>query len=225
MAKRKDYNQSYFENIDTEDKAYFLGFIYADGSIVTNKRNSLYLKLHTKDLHIIETFIKCIGGEMTPWKQKKRDIIQVSISGEKILNDLLKIGLHQNKTFTIKYPDINPELERHFIRGYFDGDGCIRVKTDKRDGSKIGDLRFVSGSIDMLNKINERMNVLFDTKKNSLYGPKDKNYKYPGYGAMTDIEKIYKGFYEDSNFFLFKKKETFDNVINIIKDKKKYRKK
>lgn len=225
MAKRKEYNHSYFENIDTEDKAYFLGFIYADGSIVTNKRNSFYLKLHIKDLHIIKTFIKCIDGEMTPWKQKGRDIIQVSISGEKIINDLLKIGLHQNKTFTLKYPEINPELERHFLRGYFDGDGCIRIKTDKRDGSQIGDMRFVGGSVEMLNGINERMNFLFGTKKNSLYGPKDKNYRFLGWGSMTDIEKIYKGFYEDSNFFLYRKKETFDSVINIIKDKKKYRKK
>jgi hypothetical protein len=38
--KRKEYNHYYFENIDTEDKAYFLGFIYADGCIVKNKRNS-----------------------------------------------------------------------------------------------------------------------------------------------------------------------------------------
>lgn len=92
-------------------------------------------------------------------------------------------------------------------------------------GCQIGDMRFVGGSIDFLNKINERMNVLFGTKKNTLYGPKDKNYKFLGWGSMTDIEKIYKGFYEGSNLFLYRKKETFDKVINIIKDKKKYRKK
>ena len=57
--KRKEYNHSYFEKIDTEDKAYFLGFIYADGSIVTNKRNSLYIKIHSKDQHILEDLIKC----------------------------------------------------------------------------------------------------------------------------------------------------------------------
>ena len=50
--KRKEYNHSYFEIIDSEDKAYFLGFIYADGCLVTNKRSSLYIKIHTKDQHI-----------------------------------------------------------------------------------------------------------------------------------------------------------------------------
>jgi hypothetical protein len=222
--RRKEYNQSYFENIDTEDKAYFLGFIYADGSVATEKRNSLFIKIHIKDSHIIESFINCINGEMIPWKQKNRDIIQVSVSGKKIINDLLNLGLHQNKTFTLKYPDIPIELERHFIRGYFDGDGCIRVKTDSRDGSKIGDMRFVGGSIDMLNTINDRMKFLFGIKKNSLYGPKNKNYKFLGWGSMSDIEKIYNGFYEDSNFYLKRKKETFDEVMSIIKDKIKYRK-
>jgi intein-encoded DNA endonuclease-like protein len=221
--RRKEYNQNYFENIDSEDKAYFLGFIYADGSLITDKRNSLYIKVHTKDSHIIETFINCINGEMIPWKSKSRDIIQVSVSGKKIIDDLLKIGLHQNKTFTLKYPKIPIELERHFIRGFFDGDGCIRVKTDSRDGAKVGDMRFVCGSIDMLNTINERMNFLFGAKKNLLYGS-NKNYKYLGWGAMSDIERIYSGFYQDSNFYLKRKKETFDEVLSIIKDKIKYRK-
>ena len=222
--KRKEYNHSYFENIDSEDKAYFLGFIYADGSVVENKRNSLYIKIHPKDQHILEDLIKCIDGEMDIWKPKDRDICQIGLSGKTIINDLIRNGLHQNKTFTIKYPNIPVELERHFLRGYFDGDGCIRIKKDKRDGNEIGDMRIVGGSIDMLNSINERMNFLFGTKKNSLYGPKDKDYKFLGWGGMKDIESIYHGFYDNSNFYLKRKKETFDKVMNTIKDKKKYRK-
>jgi hypothetical protein len=192
---------------------------------VTNKRSSLYIKIHTKDQHILEDLIKCIDGEMKIWNPKNREICQITISGKKIVNDLIKHGLHQNKTFSLKYPNIPIEFERHFIRGYFDGDGCIRIKKDKRDGKEVGDLRFVGGSIDILNSINERMNFLFETKKNSLYGPKDKNYRFFGWCGMTDIENIYHGFYDDSSFYLNRKKETFDKVIDIIKDKKKYRKK
>ena len=224
---KKYFNESYFENIDSEDKAYFLGFIYADGCIRYDEKRSIYntlIKIHSKDEHILHSLIECVDGDLKIIKVKNRDIVQLSLTGKKLSKDLINIGLHQNKTFTLKYPEINPELERHFLRGYFDGDGCIRIKTDKRDGSQIGDMRFVGGSVEMLNGINERMNFLFGTKKNSLYGPKDKNYRFLGWGSMTDIEKIYKGFYEDSNFFLHRKKETFDNVINIIKDKKKYRK-
>jgi hypothetical protein len=61
--KRKKYNENYFEKIDSEDKAYFLGLICADGCILNNKKTYRYqvaLKLHIKDIEILKTFIKCI---------------------------------------------------------------------------------------------------------------------------------------------------------------------
>lgn len=123
------------------------------------------------------------------------------------------------------FEKIDTEDKAYFLRGYFDGDGCIRTSINKRDGTKRGDLRIVGGSLDMLNKINERMNVLFGTNINKLYGPRNKEFKYIGWAGMTDIEKIYQGFYSDSNLFLKRKKIIFDEVITIINDKKKYRKK
>ena len=226
--RRNKYNENYFEKIDTEDKAYFLGLIFADGSVVYNPnryRYQLSLKLHPKDKHILISLIKHIEGEMNVWEDSKRNICQISLSGKKIINDLIKLGVTPNKTFTLNYPKINENLEKHFLRGYFDGDGCIRVKKDKRDGTKLGDLRIVSGSIEMLNTINERMNKLFGTNINKLYGPKNKEYRYIGWASMNDIENIYEGFYSDSDLFLIRKKHIFDEVNRIIKDKQKYRKK
>lgn len=226
--RKKTYNENYFENIDSEDKAYFLGLIAADGCIINNKKKYRYmlcLKLHKKDIHILKSFKESIGSEKKIWCSKKRDMCEVTISGKKMINDLIKLGLDSNKTFVLKYPEIEEKLEKHFLRGYVDGDGCIRINTDKRDNSKRGDLRIVSGSIDILNKINERMNVLFNTNINKLYGPKNANYKYIGWAGMTDIEKIYYGLYEGSNLFLYRKKIIFDEVMKTIKNKQKYRKK
>ena len=73
--------------------------------------------------------------------------------------------------------------------------------------------------------INERMNVLFGTNLNKLYGPKNKEYKFIGLAGMKDIEKIYEVFYVNANLFLNRKKTIFDDVIFEIKNKKKYRKK
>jgi hypothetical protein len=226
--KKKKYNENYFETIDSEDKAYFLGFIFADGCItndVKKYRYQLTIKLHNKDFSILERFIKSIDGEMGIWKNKKREMCEVFLSGKKIINDLQTLGVVQNKTFLVKYPQIDEKFERHFLRGYFDGDGCIRINTDKRDGSQRGDLKIVGGSLDMLNKINERMNLLFGTNINKLYGPKNKEYKFIGWSKMKDIENIYNGFYHESNFFLQRKKHIFDEVIETIKNKQKYRKK
>ena len=69
------------------------------------------------------------------------------------------------------------------------------------------------------------MNVLFGTNINKLYGPKDKEFKYIGWAGMTDIEKIYEGFYSETNLFLERKKIIFDEVNKIINNKKRYRKK
>jgi hypothetical protein len=229
IKKRKYfYDENFFEKIDNEEKAYFLGFIFADGCVVNDSKKSRYqvtLKLHTKDKHILESFITSVKGEMPVWKHGQREMVEIHFSGKKMVNDLINLGAIQNKTFTIQYPTINETLEKHFLRGYFDGDGCIRVNEDKRDNTKRGDLRIVSGSLDMLNKINERMNILFGVNINKLYGPKDKAFKYIGWSGMSDIEKIYHGFYDDSMLFLNRKKNIFDEVIKIIENKQKYRKK
>jgi len=225
--KKKGYDEKYFENIDSEDKAYFLGLIYSDGCLINDYKNFRYrlvLKLHKKDKHILEDFIKCICGEMSVWNHGQRDMCEVGFSGKKIINDLESIGLIQNKTFNLKYPKIEEGLERHFIRGYFDGDGCIRINKDKRDNSQRGDLRFVGASTNFLSTINKRMRHLFGVNENKLYGPKNKDYKFIGWASMADIEKIYKGFYKDSTLFLHRKKIIFDSVIEIIKNKQKYRK-
>jgi hypothetical protein len=229
IKKRKYFfDENFFEKIDNEEKAYFLGFIFADGSVTNDDKkyiNRVTLKLHTKDIHILESFIKSVNGEMSVWKHGQREMAEVGMSSRKMVNDLVNLGAIPNKTFTLQYPTINETLEKHFLRGYFDGDGCIRVSEDKRDKSKRGDLRIVSGSIDFLNKINERMNVLFGTNINKLYGPKNKDFKYIGWAGMTDIEKIYHGFYDNSVLFLNRKKIIFDEVIGIINSKNKYRKK
>ncbi len=216
--KKKKYNENYFQVIDSEDRAYFLGLIYADGCIINDSKNFRYrlvLKLHTKDKHILEEFINCIGGEMSVWINGQRDMCEIGFSGKKIISDLESIGLIQNKTFSLKYPKIEEGLERHFLRGYFDGDGCIRKNMDKRDNSQRGDLRIVGGSINFLEKMNQRMNYLFGVNQNKLYGPKNKQYKFIGWAGMTDIEKIYEGFYIDSNLFLQRKKIIFDDVVEI----------
>jgi len=226
--KRKKFNEDYFEAIDTPEKAYFLGFIFADGCLIDDPKKYRYklnIKIHNKDEDILEKFISLLDSEVKIWKSKNRDISEIGFSSKKIINDLKNIGLHQNKTYTIDYPKIDEKLERHFLRGYFDGDGCIRINEDKRDKTKRGDLRIVGGSVKFIETLNERMGKLFGVNVNKLYGPKDKNYKFIGWAGMSDIERIYDGFYSDTDLFLNRKKIIFDEVIDLIGDKNKYRKK
>ena len=121
---RHKIDLDYFENIDNQDKAYFLGLMYSDGSV---SKNQFYLKL--KDEDCIQKFkeaLKCdypIIYRDFPYKS-----YSLIVSSQKMCNDLSNLGCVPNKTGIIRLPDIREDLIRHFIRGFFDGDGCIQLQ-------------------------------------------------------------------------------------------------
>ena len=103
--KRKKFNEDYFEVIDTPEKAYFLGFIFADGCLIDNPKEYRYklnIKIHNKDEDILERFISLLDSEVKIWRSRKRDISEVGFSSKKMIHDLKNIGIHQNKTYTIE---------------------------------------------------------------------------------------------------------------------------
>lgn len=130
-------NESYFEKIDTKNKAYILGFLYADGS-VTNK--AWRIKLQKKDKCIIEKIKKEIkyDGPILWRRPEKRErdgkitysqgSFALSIARVKMAADLTKLGCMENKTWNLRFPT-EEQVPREFIpdllRGYWDGDGSI----------------------------------------------------------------------------------------------------
>lgn len=114
---------NFFKTIDTEEKAYFLGIMFSDGSV---SRNQFYLKLKDEDVVIkFKNSLKCsypIKHNESPYSN-----YILEISCQEMCNDLIKLGCVPNKTKIIQFPNIPKELNRHFIRGFMDGDGCIRV--------------------------------------------------------------------------------------------------
>lgn len=216
-----DFNENYFEKINTEDKAYFLGFIIADGCI-NNKTNSI--QIIQKEPDILYQFKKYIEFEGPIYSSKKINICNINITSLKTKNDLKKLGIHSNKTMSVKYPYIPMKLESHFMRGVFDGDGCISIHHDKRDNSDRGQVNICSGSIDFINKYVSNLVKYAKVKKNNIRCPKG-TYYVIDWGGLTDVENIYNFLYKDASVFLNRKKETFDKVMIINNNKNKYRKK
>ena len=129
------FNENFFENIDTEKKSYWLGFLYADGNIY-RYYNSYYIKLSVCDLEIIESFKRDLNASYKISQRTdtlhKRPIYSITISSKKMGLDLIKHGCIPRKSLTLKFPTTIPKyLHRHFIRGYFDGDGCVTVFNKK----------------------------------------------------------------------------------------------
>ena len=126
-------DENYFEKIDSADKAYWLGFIYADGSVVS-KGNTyrLTIELNRIDRLHLEKFLIAIKSNAEIKDRVNRPISSVTINRKKIVDDLIKIGCVPNKT-EVGWLDTSviKGFEKDFLRGYLDGDGYIEKNYKK----------------------------------------------------------------------------------------------
>lgn len=126
----------YFERIDNEHKAYWLGFIMADGNvrIENNKKYVLEIGLKDDDNEHLNKFLKDINSTDTV-TYKMNGIYKscrVMIRSKKLVTDLISLGCTERKSLTLKFPTIDEKLLRHFIRGYFDGDGSVYFNNNSK---------------------------------------------------------------------------------------------
>jgi len=124
-------NDFYFSQIDSENKAYWLGFLMADGC-VCGSDNALVLGLSSKDRNHLEKFKNDLEAEIPIYDRlqhtgysKNTFFSSIKISSKQIKNDLQKNGIFPQKTFVAKPIEINNSFARHFWRGMVDGDGWV----------------------------------------------------------------------------------------------------
>ena len=139
----KNRNNNYFDNIDTEYKAYILGFIYADGTLYQaktgNRQLKLTISLQEEDGYILEKLGEDIENikvklsyppAISKHNWKKRKVL--AFSSNQICNRLISLGCYINKSKVgMKFPEIPSALMHHFVRGFFDGDGSVTLHKDK----------------------------------------------------------------------------------------------
>ena|SRR5690606_33491244 len=123
------FNHNFFEVIDTEEKAYWLGFIAADGNIYKTPKNQSLIRISQRfeDREIIFKFCQSINFNLEP-RMIKDGTYKIQLTSTKMYNDLLDKGITPRKSLTLKPPkNVPKDLVRHWIRGYFDGDGSIHI--------------------------------------------------------------------------------------------------
>jgi len=131
IPKSLDHDLDYFREIDRET-SYWLGFICADGYIATDP-TKLEIQLAEKDQHHIELFQKHIGStHAINRKLSGKGIMcsHVQIGVERFADPLLEI-FGEDKTFSDSIPELSEDLNCHFVRGIFDGDGHARPEKKK----------------------------------------------------------------------------------------------
>ena len=156
MKHRCKINENYFEKIDSHKKAYWLGFICADGHI--SKQG--HLQITIKDLDILKKFIADVESTYALQRIVQNDIRTgktyyewaTNISNKIFTSYLINQGVTNNKTNVLNFPNIDEQYYPSFIAGLFDGDGSVYVRDN--GASKLLGCNLISTK-EILNHINK----------------------------------------------------------------------
>ena len=216
QAHRKyNLDEFFFSNIDTEEKAYWLGFLASDGAITDE--NKIRLSLKTKDKELLVKFKKAMKWTGKDYYHKNTDAPEVYFRSFKMVKDLANYFVTPRKTFAVKFPHIPKSLERHFIRGVFDADGCINKATRITQG-KSGQLYIfyggefnIEGNRKFISAIQSRL-VELGLPLNSISYP-GKSINRVRYGGINQLRKIYNYLFGEAYIFLKRKKKLFEDIL------------
>lgn len=214
---------NYFNVINTEAKAYLLGFILADGCIQQGYGvNSIRLNNSTDDIEVGELFQKEIfpGNKLCFRKNiGKKDSFNIKGSSKEIIADLAKFNVKPNKTYDINFKfnfnTLPVKFLRHFIRGFFDGDGTFTnyrfefITTSKNFGNQI--IEIIENQFNVSHHFREKQGKNLIEYMFYFNCKKDKTYKKKDF-----IKDLYEWFYKDSICFLKRKKSKFEMYLNAV---------
>lgn len=212
VSDKKPINSNIFNVIDTEDKAYWLGFLYADGCV--SDKNNIELTLKLSDEKHIQKFKEFLSFCGKIYKDNYR--VRLCFKDMNIGENLKSLGCVPRKSLILTFPNNNQVpyyLINHFIRGYFDGDGSINDPKKCSMGiSMIGTKSFLYSVLENYN-IEPNMSV-----KNSKGSEHVFQFQLTGKKARIILREIYK----NATIFLDRKKERYDNHLIRFSKRKNY---
>jgi len=209
-----NYNLKFFDEIN-EESSYFIGLLFADGSI--SDKGKITLNLSKKDIEIIEVFKQKLNTNKPIFSVKKTNSLSFSFQNKMISEQLKNFGLIPNKSLILKFSDKIPnKYLKDYIRGYFDGDGCVSITKNKHTSSLR--VHFV-GTYEMLegiqNVLIKELNIT-KTKINQL--TKGKNTFQFEIRRKNDIILFRDFIYYNNCICLTRKKEKFFTQIELKHD-------
>jgi len=216
--RRNPVNDNWFETIDCEEKAYYLGLLMADGyvnhRITGAKSPRICIKLEKTDRYLVEQLQSYLqpGGNTYPEKNS----IGIQVVSTKLVEDLFKLGLFPNKTTVGKtFTPLNTDdLQWHFIRGYFDGDGSISTGNQNRSTIYI-----CCSTVEFLKEVEKYLDKF--QIKTSLY---TENRDHLGYKPMYTLHiksrvLFYQYLYKDASIFMQRKRLKYNHVNTVLTEK------
>lgn len=227
IKKVNPYNSNFFKDINSELKAYILGYIIADGCITIEERNNrpstinrVQFQTAESDLQVISLIRDVIAPSnkisfVESKKSNRQNTIKLRLANKEIVKDLIELyNIKPRKTFdfNFKFPSIPEELKRHLIRGYFDGDGSV----GKRHFSFIFNSKyFLQEVLDcFLKEIPDLKYYIYEENRS----------KTTYYSLHFSVNKksrvdLYNFLYKDSTYKLERKSSKFLNTVLNSKSK------
>jgi len=204
IPKRKHKVNSFFFKKWSEDMAYILGWFYSDGCVSSNT-NCCSIHLHVKDVEILRKIRKAMDS--THLLEIYNNSVNFRIYDFILKESLIKLGCVPRKSLKIKFPNIPEEYLSHFVRGYFDGDGSIHFNQPNTVKVSFAGSEYFIRSLQKV--LNEQLGL-----RVSKTGRNSGIWRCLYYG--NDARKLCRWMYEDtSGLFLGRKKERFDNHLNL----------
>ena len=220
-GRKNHFDTDYFECIDTPEKAYWFGFLYADGAITKSNTadkspNRLQVNLSSRDRRIIEDFLITLKSEKTKIEDytpkgtySNASMSRVSLNSKKMCDDMIRNGfrLLKEQTNGNVFDCIENRLHCHFIRGVFDGDGSVSAPYHF---SIVGQSPFLDAVQKILIencRLNKTALIFYQERGNGELA----SLQYGG----TQIERIYNFLYEDATQFLERKNTKFKELLSL----------
>lgn len=216
-------NRAFFKTW-TADMAYVLGFFAADGSMIKGRREGCYIEFTSTDRIVLEAIQKAVGSgqriSLRPTRDGKwKPQYRLQFGSKEWYQDLELLGFTQKKSNTLAFPCVPDEFLTHFIRGYFDGDGCVYLGhlkfADRAKKRWILQTLFTSGSRSFLE-------CLWKKLKNEGIEGGSMHTKKRGFElcfSHKDSLALYRLLYHTaptSDLFLPRKREKLERAIDVL---------
>ena len=223
-GKRVYFNENYFEKIDSINKAYFLGLLYADGSTFIKKKtdNSLSyviaIDINTLDSAVLEKLNVELNNDRGVYHYQReseeykgevrtRNMSKITLFSKKMFDDLWNLGKKPSKIDTcLTVPNILNELKKHFLRGYFDGDGSVTTSNNKISVH-------IYGTFEFLNSYKKSFEDLGIHFSNKVHKKRDANVSMLSLNNTEEIKKMYSIFYDGDGVYMQRRKNRFLELL------------
>ncbi len=210
------FNFDFFSKIDNEKSAYWLGFLYADGSIESKEtlkygEQAFKIAIAEQDLELLEKFKLDIEStypirydDSKVSNSAQRQVIQC-LRNQKTVDDLIKLGCVERKSLILQFPSLEQVplyLLPHFIRGYFDGDGSVSEYKGQWHINFVGTQDFITELYQIL-----QIGSIFPDKRKS-------NSWYLNINGNVQVTKIYHYLYDNATRYMERKYQKFQPLLN-----------